>query len=129
MIGSVPVQTVIGGSDSRLVIKVGSIIGKTEIDDMNGSDQGALLSDDFLNFNISLSAFQVTLIDTQLKTSVAQLSLKSLKAKYKKAFNASEDRSLIEYSEFSFSLRNMTLTDCKLSKYQIYSIINTNLNV
>mmetsp|Transcript_10115 Transcript_10115/g.22639 ORF Transcript_10115/g.22639 Transcript_10115/m.22639 type:complete len:3425 (-) Transcript_10115:94-10368(-) len=61
-IGSVAIQTVIGGRDSRLVVKVGALKYATA-DGLVGLEE--TFADDFFRFRIRWSEMEVTLIDTQ----------------------------------------------------------------
>lgn len=61
-IGSVAIQTVIGGRDSRLVIKVGAL-KYAMADGLVGPEE--TFADDFFRFRIRWSEMEVTLIDTQ----------------------------------------------------------------
>jgi len=69
-LGSIAIQTVVGGKDSRLVIKIGAVEfgGKERIsDDAQGHCENAsLLADDFLRFRIRWTALKISLSDTQL---------------------------------------------------------------
>lgn len=69
-LGSIAIQTVVGGKDSRLVIKVGAVTfgGKERIsEDTNTRDKKIdTLSDDFLRFRVRWTELKISLSDTLL---------------------------------------------------------------
>ena len=104
--GKIAVQTDIGGKDSRLVIKLGSVEK-----DIKKNEHTKL--DDCLDVQMRLAKFEMTLKDTVQKSSVAQLCLDQINVRYKKDFKFSdEEKSDLEYNDIYFAIQRLQILDC-----------------
>ena len=70
-LGSLAIQTVVGGKDSRLVIKIGAVSfgGKERINEgtFNNKQDVNIISDDFLRFRVRWTELKISLSDTKLE--------------------------------------------------------------
>ena len=117
LIGSIAIQTVIGASDSRWVIKVGDL--KMTGDIITSNRKNDLLVNDFLRYRLRLDDFQITLCDTVGNnshgefTDVIHIVLSGNLFDYQRIFKKEEPSSdIIERSQVALIIDSIKAVDC-----------------